>query len=149
MTAITLDQATAIIDAALAEARKRSLMPLTVVVLDAGGHIVAVKREDGSGILRVEIANGKAYSALGMGFGSRELFERAAKGPAFVSALAATSGGRMTPSPGGVLIVDAKDRTIGAVGISGDGADADEACAVAGIAAARLRGRVGAGPAEG
>jgi uncharacterized protein GlcG (DUF336 family) len=114
------------------------LAPMSVAVLDAGGHLVAFKREDKSAILRYEIAHGKAWGALGMGFGSRTLFERAAKTPQFFNALYAVSGGRMVTNPGGVLIRDAGGDIIGAVGISGDTADNDEACAVAGIKAAVL-----------
>ena len=115
-----------------------NLAPLTVAVLDAGGHLVAFKREDKSGILRHDIAHGKAWGALGMGFGSRTLSERAANTPQFFSALYAASGGRMVPAPGGVLIRDAGGDVIGAVGISGDVSDKDEACAIAGIEAAGL-----------
>lgn len=134
-----LPDATTIIDAALAEARTRSLAPLAVAVLDAGGHLVAYKREDGAGIVRFDIAYGKAWGSLGMGFGTRELTERAAKNPAFVTVLATVSGGRMVPSPGGVLVVDAQGEMIGAVGISGDIGDNDEICAVVGIEKAGFR----------
>jgi uncharacterized protein GlcG (DUF336 family) len=116
-----------------------SFQPLTVVVLDAGGHMVVVKREDGSGIVRMEIARGKAWGALGMGLGSRTLFERAEKTPMFFTTLAAASGGRVVTNPGGVLIRDAGGDVIGAVGISGDTSDNDEMCAIAGIAAAGLK----------
>ncbi|MBV1692941.1 MAG: heme-binding protein [Hyphomicrobiales bacterium] len=144
MPAVSLKQANAIISAALAEGRKRGLKPLTVAVLDPGGHLVALQREDGSGILRVEIASGKAYGALGMGFGSRELAERARTSAPFIAAVAAASGGRMVPAAGGVLILDRPGGDVqGAVGISGDISDEDEACALAGIAAAGLIGVTG------
>jgi uncharacterized protein GlcG (DUF336 family) len=93
--------------------------------------------------MRVDIATGKAWGALGMGFGSRELAERAAKQPMFITALAAASQGRMVPAPGGVIIRDAAGDIIGAVGISGDVSDKDEACAVAGIEAAGLTAQPG------
>jgi uncharacterized protein GlcG (DUF336 family) len=134
-----LTDATTIIDAALAEARTRSFAPLAVAVLDAGGHLVAYKREDGAGIVRFDIAYGKAWGSLGMGFGTRELTERAAKNPAFITVLATVSGGRMVPSPGGVLIVDGQGNVVGAVGISGDIGDNDEICAIAGIEKAGCR----------
>jgi uncharacterized protein GlcG (DUF336 family) len=140
---IMLAKASVIVDAALKKGREIGCAPLTVVVVDAGGHIVAVKREDGAGILRFEIAYGKAWGSLGMGFGSRELAGRAANAPAFLTALAAASGGRVVPSPGGVLILD-DGKVIGAVGISGDSGDRDEECALAGIAAAGLAGKGGA-----
>ena len=113
-------------------------------MLDAGGHVIAFQREDGAGFLRFDIAYGKAWGALGMGFGTRELAERAAKFPTFVAALAATSHGRAVPSPGGVIILDGDGSVVGAVGISGDAGDQDEACALAGIAAIGLVARPGA-----
>ena|ERR1019366_884237 len=143
MTILTLTQACAIIDAAIAEGHKKSFAPLAVAVLDAGGHVIAFKREDGASFLRFDIAYGKAWGALGMGFGTRELAERAAKYPSFVTALAAVSQGRIVPSPGGVLILDADEDVIGAVGISGDVGDNDEVCAVAGIAAVGLSAHPG------
>ncbi len=139
MTTLTLAQASVMVDTALKTARENNFAPLTVAVLDAGGHLVAFKREDKSGILRFDIAFGKAWGALGMGFGSRTLFERAEKTPMFFTALAAASGGRVVTNPGGVLIRDAGGDIIGAVGISGDTSDNDEVCALAGIAAAGLK----------
>ena len=139
---MTLEIAAKIIDAALAAGRERNFMPLTVAVLDAGGHLVALKREDGSGILRFDIAYGKAWGALGMGFGSRELFNRTQANPTFMAALSATSGGRLVPVPSGVLILSGGE-VIGAVGISGDNSDNDETCALAGIAATGLEAKPG------
>ena len=139
---MTLKTAAAIIDAALAAGRTDGLAPLSVAVLDAGGQLVAFKREDGSGILRYDIAFGKAWGALGMGFGSRELANRASANPMFMAALSTASAGRLVPVPGGVLGV-ADGAVIGAVGISGDLSDKDEACALAGIAAAGMDARTG------
>jgi uncharacterized protein GlcG (DUF336 family) len=141
---VTLAQASTIVDVALKKARDSNLAPLTVAVLDAGGHLVAFKREDKSGILRFDIAFGKAWGALGMGFGSRTLASRAAKTPQFFTMLAAASGGRMVTNPGGVLIKDASGTIVGACGISGDTSDKDEMCAVAGIEAAGLKADPGA-----
>ena len=149
MVAVTLENASVIVDAALAKARALGLQPMTVVVLDAGGHAVALKREDGSGILRVEIATGKAWGALALGTGSRVLSDRVASGApgaAFAGAIAAASGGRVVPVPGGVLIRDGAGAVVGAVGVSGDLSDKDEDCAVAGIAAAGLSADTGAKP---
>jgi uncharacterized protein GlcG (DUF336 family) len=144
MSNVTLAQASVIVDAALAKGRELDLHPLTVVVLDAGGHMVAMKREDGSGILRPEIAVGKAWGVLGMGFGGREFARRAAGGGAvFLQALMAASGGRIVPAAGGVLVREAGGAVIGSVGISGDTSDKDEICAVAGIAAAGLAADTG------
>jgi len=139
--ALTLTQATTIVDAALKKGRETSCAPLAVAVLDAGGHLKSFGREDGAGIVRPQIAIGKAWGALGMGFGSRTLAKRLTDNPGvapFFGALAAMSEGRVVPVPGGVLIRDAAKEVIGAVGISGDTSDKDEACAVAGIAAAGL-----------
>ena len=144
MTNVTLAQASTIVDTALAKGRELKLHPLTVVVLDAGGHLVAMKREDKSGILRTQIATGKAWGTLGMGFGGREFARRAAAGGGlFLTALMEASEGRVVPAPGGVLIRDAAGAVIGAVGISGDTSEKDEACAVAGIAAAGLAADTG------
>jgi uncharacterized protein GlcG (DUF336 family) len=135
---LTLAVATEIIDEALAEAHRRGFAPLSVAVLDAGGHLIAYKREDGAGIARFDIAFGKAWGSLGMGFGSRELSERAQKNPAFITTLTSISGGRMVPSPGGILILDADGRVLGAIGISGDVGDNDEIAALAGITKVHL-----------
>jgi len=134
MESVRLDQAEKIIDGALAHAKSVEARPLTVAVLDAGGHLVALKRQDNSGILRPEIAIGKAYGALGFGLGSRAL---SGKNPTFMAAVSAASGGLMVPVPGGVLIRNS-EAIIGAVGISGDTSGVDEAAAVAGIEVAGL-----------
>lgn len=143
MTSITHDQARQIIAAALAHARSAEMQPLAVLVLDAGGHAVAFEREDGASNLRFQVADGKAYGALGMGIGSRALFERAQQQAFFVQAVNGAFGGRMVPVPGGVLVRDASGALIGAVGISGDNSDNDEAAAVAGIEATGLTAETG------
>jgi glc operon protein GlcG len=135
---LTLAQASAIVDAALAAARSADLEPLTVAVLDAGGHLIALKREDGSGILRPQIAIGKAWGALGMGVSSRTLGQRLAERTAFQAALGAASQGRFVTAPGGVLVRGATGEIIGAVGISGDASDKDEYAAITGVRAAGL-----------
>jgi uncharacterized protein GlcG (DUF336 family) len=135
---LSLAAAETIIDTALAAGREAGLLPLTVAVLDAGGHLIAFRREDGSGILRPDIAIGKAWGALGMGISSRHIRNRLAERPAFQAALAAASQGRFVPVPGGVLVRDASGAVIGAVGISGDASDKDEYCAIAGVRAAGL-----------
>ena len=138
MSALTLDQASIIVDKSLEKGRELKLQPLTVVVLDAGGQLKAMKREDRSSLLRPEIAGGKAWGVLGMGFGGREFARRAAANPVFLQALMAASGGRIVPVPGGVLIRDGGGDIVGSVGISGDTSDKDEACAVHGIRSAGL-----------
>src|SRR5436305_6146299 len=99
---LTLEQASLLVDNALEKGRELGLKPLTVAVLDAGGQLKALKREDGSSLLRPEIAGGKAWGSLGMGFGGREFARRAAANPAFIQALSVASGGRVVPVPGGV-----------------------------------------------
>lgn len=139
MSVLTLAQASVIVDSALERGRALNFAPLTVVVLDAGGHLKAAKREDNSSLLREQIAGGKAWGVLGMGFGGRELARRAAKAPpGFFGALQDLAGGRMVPVAGGVLIRAADGEILGAVGISGDTSDNDEICAVHGIQAAGL-----------
>ena len=138
---LTLDIANRIVDAALAEARRRGLKPMGVIVVDAGGYPMVYKREDHSALFRYEIAYAKAKGALGMGADTRELAERAAGNLPFFLSLAAVTGGEVALSPGGLLIRDGDGHAIGAVAVSGDKADLDEACAVAGLVAAGLRAR--------
>jgi uncharacterized protein GlcG (DUF336 family) len=142
MQIFSLNQASAIVDAALARARELGCPPMTVAVLDAGGHLLALKREDGSGILRPQIAQAKAWGALGMGHGTRALAERAAIAPGFYAALGDISGGRIAPVPGGVLVRGEQYDVIGAVGVSGDHPDKDEDCATHGIGSVGLRADV-------
>ena len=146
MAGITLQQAATVVEAALRKGRDTGCAPLAVAVLDNGGHLKAFAREDGAGIIRPQIAVGKAWGALGMGMGSRALARRVAEQPQqapFFAALNAMSDGRVVPAPGGVLIRDGAGAVIGAVGISGDASDKDEACALAGIEAAKLIGDTG------
>ena len=138
MSGLTLAQASTIIDAALKKGRDLNLAPLTVVVLDAGGHVTAFEREDGSSNMRFQIAHGKAHGALALGIGSRALMARAEQQPSFIAAATAAVGGALIPVPGGVLIHDDLGATLGAVGVSGDTSDNDEMAAVAGIEAAGL-----------
>lgn len=136
---LPLETATTIIRATLAKARELNLAPVGVAVLDAGGHLVALQREDGLSYLRVRVCQGKAWGALAMGTHSRHLAERQAQGPnqqGFMGALNAMSGGQVVALPGGVLIRDADDNLLGAVGVSGAASEDDETCAAAGIEAA-------------
>lgn len=135
---LSLEQARTIIKGALEAGRAAEYAPLTVVVLDAGGHLVAMEREDGAGILRFEVALGKAVGALGIGLSSRTIGARNQGRDAFLAAVAAAADGRFVPVAGGALVLNAAGQAIGAVGVSGDTSDADEACATAGIAAAGL-----------
>jgi uncharacterized protein GlcG (DUF336 family) len=137
--ALNLDQASTIVDASIRTAREHDLLPLTVVVLDAGGHQIALKREDGSGIIRVQVAIAKAYGALGMGASSRVFGERTAARPVFSTALSVISSGQFVSVPGGVLILDETGSCIGAVGVSGDTSERDEFAALGGIKAAGFK----------
>jgi uncharacterized protein GlcG (DUF336 family) len=136
---ISLDQARTIISGARGRGRALGLKPLTVVVLDAGGHLVAMEREDGSGFGRPDIAAGKASGALAMGTSSRALGDMAAERPTFMAALSAAWAGKVIPAAGGVLVRDGEGRLLGAVGVTGDLSDKDEEAAIAGIESARLK----------
>ena len=135
---IGLETAKSITAGVRAAGRDHGLKPLTVVVLDAGGHVVSVEREDGSSNNRFEIAFGKAYGALALGMGSRSLMARAEQQAYFITAAAAAIGGRLVPVPGGVLVKDAAGSVVGCVGVSGDTSDNDELAAIAGITSVSL-----------
>jgi uncharacterized protein GlcG (DUF336 family) len=143
MAKLSLANASVIVDATLAEARKRKLKPMTVVVLDAGGHDVALKREDAASPLRPKIARAKALGAVGMGRGGREIRRTSETNPIFFSMLMEITDGNISPVLGGVLI-RADGEILGAVGVTGDTAENDEACAIAGIVAAGLQPDPGA-----
>lgn len=142
MTELTLATANSIIAATLEAGATAGLKPLTVAVLDAGGHLKAFQKQDGASMLRYEIAFGKAYGSLAVGMGSRWLDKNAKERPHFIEGLTAVSGGRIVAVPGGALIRDAAGALLGAVGVTGDTSDNDEICAVAGIKAAGLVAQV-------
>jgi uncharacterized protein GlcG (DUF336 family) len=139
---VGLAAARTIIDEALAVGRQHGFKPLTVVVLDPGGHVLAAAREDGASNHRFEIAHGKAYGALALGMGSRALMERAEQQAYFVTAAAAALGGRLIPVPGGVIVRDGGGAVLGAVGISGDTSDNDETAAAKAIQSVGLEAQV-------
>jgi uncharacterized protein GlcG (DUF336 family) len=143
MTTLTLETAQKILTTALAAGTDKRLKPLAVVVLDARGSLKSAAAQDGTSLMRSEIAHGKAYGALALGMGSRAIFKRANEQPYFIDAMNTMARGALVPVPGGVLIVDGAGDTIGAVGISGDTSDNDEACAVAGIEATGLKANIG------
>lgn len=130
---LSLEVASAIVEDALATGRRESMLPLTVVVIDSGGRLLAMKSEDGSGIMRFDVAFGKAWGALGMGMSSRLIRDRLATRPQFQNSLMAASNGQLVPVPGGVLIETSEGVTVGAVGISGDTSEKDEYCAITAI----------------
>lgn len=139
---LTLASAQSIITDALAAGQQHGFKPLTVVVLDAGGHVIAAARQDGASNNRFEIAQGKAYGALALGIGSRAIMERAEQQAYFIAAATAALGGRLIPVPGGVLVRDKDDTIQGAVGITGDSSDNDEIAATTAIEAAGLTAQV-------
>ena len=138
MTGLDLETARRIIAGARAHAAEAGFKPMTVVVLDDGGHVVAVEREDGSSMKRFEIGFGKAHGALSLGMGSRSLMARAEQQPFFIAAVTSAVGGALVPVPGGVLVRDGDGALLGALGVTGDTSDIDEAAAVAGIEGAGL-----------
>jgi uncharacterized protein GlcG (DUF336 family) len=140
MTCISLDQAQTIVAGALKEGRSLGLKPLSVVVLDAGGHMVAFAREDNSSNLRPQIATAKASGALALGVSSRTIGDMAIERPTFINAAAGLNPAGIVPAAGGVLVRNAAGELIGAVGVTGDASDNDEAAALAGISAAGLSG---------
>lgn len=138
MTTLTLAQANHIISAALAKSREWGYKPMGVAVLDEGGNLKAFAREDGASMFRFDVAQGKAWGAIGMGASSRVLAQRAKDNPNFFVALAASAQGKFLPQPGAVLIKDAAGNVLGAVGASGGTGDEDEAICMAGVEAAGL-----------
>ena len=140
---ITLDQAQTLIGGALAEARKLDLKPVSVIVLDVRGSIVAAAAEDGVSAMRARIAHGKANAAIALGMGTRALMNRAEQQAYFIQSINGLAGGDMVPVPGGVLVRDASGGLLGAVGISGDTSDNDESAALGGISAAGLGAETG------
>jgi uncharacterized protein GlcG (DUF336 family) len=145
MPALTLEQAQTIISTALRHGTEHKFQPLAVAVLDARGVLKAYAAQDGTSLRRAEIATGKAHGALSFGIGSRALAKRATTTPHFIAAVTHAVGGMLVPVPGGVLIRAADREIIGAVGISGDTSDNDEAAAIAGIAATGLNADPGEG----
>ena len=131
-----LPAAEAIIDGAKSSAREHDLRPLAIVVLDAGGHVIAAQRQDGASIKRYEIAFAKAHGSISLGLDSRDLMARAQQQPYFISSVTSAIGGALIPVPGGVLIHNDDGELVGAVGVSGDTSDNDEEAACAGIRAA-------------
>ncbi|WP_019411540.1 GlcG/HbpS family heme-binding protein [Pseudomonas psychrophila] len=140
MSALTLKVALNLTAQALSAGRQINASPLTVAVLDAGGHLLALQREDGASLLRPNIAIGKAWGAIALGKGSRLLALDAQQRPAFFAALNGMGQGDIVPAPGGVLIRDDQGAVVGAIGISGDTSDIDEQCAISAIEVLGLRG---------
>ena len=143
MSALTLKVAVNLIDQAITAGRTISAAPLTIAVLDAGGHLITLQREDGASLLRPQVAIGKAWGAIALGKGSRLLALDAHQRPTFFASLNSLGQGSVVPAPGGVLIRDQDGNVLGAVGVSGDLSDVDEQCAISAIEAVGLRADAG------
>lgn len=141
---LLLADAKRIIEHALAEQNKQGFKPMAIVVLGAGGSIIASESQDGTSLVRPKIAHGKAFGAISLGLGSRALFERAKVEPFFIQAMNSLCDGALVPVPGGVLVRSADGQLLGAVGITGDTSDNDEICAVKGVEAAGFAADTGA-----
>lgn len=135
-TLLTLDQAEAIIKGCFEKRDTEGFLPLTVAVLDLGGHLICMKRQDGCGNMRGDVAIAKAWGALGMGLPSGKMGQMFAENQNFSSGLVGASDGKFAPNPGGVLVLDGAGEVIGAVGASGDVGPNDEICVLAGLASA-------------
>jgi uncharacterized protein GlcG (DUF336 family) len=142
MSALSLEQARGVIRGTLEQGRAMSLKPLSVVVLDAGGHVQAFEREDGASPGRFAIAHGKAYGAVMLGMAGTAQMARAEGQAYFMAAVNGVFGGQVVPVPGGVLVRDAQGAVIGAVGVTGDTSDNDASAALAGIEAVGLLGEI-------
>ena len=140
MPDVSLSKARSIVRGIIKKGREMELKPLSVVVLDTGGHVKAFEREDGASPGRFEIARGKAYGAVMTGMPGSAQMARAEDQAYFMAALNGAFGGQVVPVPGGVILKDGRDRVIGAVGVTGDTSDNDAAAAVAGIEGAGLKG---------
>ncbi|KTC51098.1 GlcG protein [Pseudomonas fluorescens ABAC62] len=143
MSALTLKLATQLSSQALAAGRTISAAPLAIAVLDSGGHVITLQREDGASLLRPHIAIGKAWGAIALGKGSRLLALDAQQRPAFIAALNSLGQGSVVPAPGGVLIRNQEGVVLGSMGVSGDTSDIDEQCAITAIEALGLMADAG------
>jgi uncharacterized protein GlcG (DUF336 family) len=141
MHRLSLAQANTLIEAAFAKGAKLGLKPLTVTIHDPGGHLIACQRQDGASNMRVKLAGGKACGALALGVSSRTIGEMALERPHFVAAVDTMAEGGMVPAAGGVIVCDGEGTILGAIGVTGDTSDNDEACALAAIEKAGLKPR--------
>ena len=139
MHRLTLAQSNALIDASFAKGADLGFKPLTVTIHDPGGHLIACQRQDGASNMWVKLAGGKACGALALGVSSRTIGEMAVERPHFIASLDTMSEGGMVPAAGGVIVCDADGTVLGAIGVTGDTSDNDEACALAAIAAVGLK----------
>jgi uncharacterized protein GlcG (DUF336 family) len=141
MHRLTLAQANGLIEAAIAKGVALGLKPLTVTIHDPGGHLIACQRQDGASTMRVKLAAGKASGALSLGVSSRTIGDMALERPHFVAAIDTMADGGLVPAAGGVIVCDEAGTIVGAIGVTGDTSDNDEACALAAIEALGLRAK--------
>ena len=139
---ITLRKARTVIRKTLEKGRELELNPLSVVVLDAGGHVIAFEREDGASPGRFKLAHGKAYGSVMLGIAGTAQMERAEQQAYFITAMNGLFDGQFVPVPGGILVLDKKGAVVGAVGVTGDTSDNDAAAGLAGVEAAGLTGHI-------
>ncbi|WP_028022665.1 GlcG/HbpS family heme-binding protein [Enterovibrio calviensis] len=138
MENLTMTNALDITNQVFLAAQNRNTAPLTVAILDKGGALISLQRQDGSSMMRPEIAIGKAWGALALGCSSRKIADDAQARPSFISSVSTLAHGNLVPVAGGVLIRDEQSTLLGAVGVSGDISDTDEEVAIAGIIAAHF-----------
>lgn len=138
--AVSLRKARTIIRKTLEKGREMDLKPLSVVVLDAGGHVIAFEREDGAAPGRFPIAHGKAYGSVMLGMAGTAQMQRAEAQAYFMAAVNGVYGGQVVPVPGGILLRDRKGAVIGAIGVTGDTSDNDVVAGMAGIESVGLTG---------
>ncbi len=139
---VSLRKARTVIRKAFEKGSELGLKPLSVVVLDAGGHVIAFERQDGAAPGRFAIAHGKAYGSVMLGMAGTAQMARAEQQAYFMDAVNGLFGGQVVPVPGGVLLRSAKGAVVGAVGVTGDSSDNDAIAAMAGIEAANLIGEI-------
>lgn len=142
MATISLNKARTIIRKTLQKSREMELKPISVVVVDAGGHVQAFEREDGASAGRFDIARAKAYGSVMLGMAGTAQMARAEAQHYFMTAMNGLYGGQVVPVPGGILVRDKKGAVIGAVGVTGDTSDNDAEAGLAGIEAAGLTGEI-------
>ena len=138
MYRLSLAHANGLMNAALEKGAELGLKPLTVTIHDPGGHLIACQRQDGASTMRVKLAGGKACGALALGVSSRTIGKMAEERPHFVAAVDTMSEGGMVPAAGGVIVSDGQ-HIVGAIGVTGDTSDNDEACALAAIETVGLK----------
>lgn len=133
MAVISISKARSIIKKVMSHGKEQDMKPLSVIVLDAGGNVIAFERSDGASPGRFAIAHGKAYGSVMLGMSGTAQMQRAESQAYFMAAVNGVFGGQVIPVPGGVLVKDKNNEIIGAVGVTGDTSDNDALAAVTAI----------------